>query len=132
MSVIGSTGLEVYKCVMRPHPHNPAVPPVFSNARADYFWVHDLAVLLVVVALVIGTIIVVRILARRPAGTPPPMATTHALYELDMRYARSEIDRDEYLQRWADLLHAAPPSPGTTAPPVTTTEPPAPQPGLAP
>jgi putative membrane protein len=41
-----------------------------------------------------------------------------ALAELDLRYARGEIGRDEYLQRRVDLggtLVAAPPSEATTA-----------------
>ncbi len=38
---------------------------------------------------------------RFASGTPP--GTRRALDELDLRYARGEIGRDEYLQRRADL-----------------------------
>jgi putative membrane protein len=50
-----------------------------------------------------------------------------ALGELDLRYARGELDRDEYLQRRADLGGSvAPASEGTTV--VSPPPPPEPQP----
>ncbi|MGD2051803.1 MAG: SHOCT domain-containing protein [Acidimicrobiia bacterium] len=37
------------------------------------------------------------------SSAPPQRPTTSALEILDARYARGEIDRDEYLERRADL-----------------------------
>ena len=75
------------------------------------------------VALVIGTLLVVRAVLSRPVpprppfvaspGTPPP----DPVHELDLRYARGGIGRDEYLQRRADLTGQSPP-PGPTATPA--------------
>ena len=48
-------------------------------------------------------------------GTPAPAAADGALEELRLRYARGDIDRDEYVQRFRDLggegPEPAPPSP---------------------
>jgi putative membrane protein len=86
------------------------------------FWIHDLFWLLIIVALVIGTFLVVRAVIARPTGPRPDGAwpvPSAALHELDLRYARGELDRADYLQRRADLLghpgkDAAPPSTPTT------------------
>ena len=44
-----------------------------------------------------------------PPGSPPPSpARSEALAILEVRYARGEIQRDEYLQKKADLGGAAP------------------------
>jgi putative membrane protein len=99
--------------------------------RGDFFnghdgggpeWVHGLFALLVVVALVAGTIFVVRmLLANRPIGrhvSPPPPPHSPALAELDLRYARGEVTREEYLQRRADLTgHLGGATPPMTMPP---------------
>jgi putative membrane protein len=61
---------------------------------------------------------------RRSQPIAPP-GRNDALAELDLRYARGEIGRDEYLQRRVDLggtVVPAPPSEGTTV-----VGPPAPQ-----
>jgi putative membrane protein len=63
---------------------------------------------LIVVAVVVG------LAARRRRRTPGPsqqqQPPSEAITELDLRYARGEIERDEYLQRRADLLgQPAPP-----------------------
>jgi putative membrane protein len=97
---------------------------MFNGHEGGPEWVRGLFVLLVVVALVVGTIFVVRmLLASRPltfgrhVGPPPPFHSP-ALAELDLRYARGEITREEFLQRRADLSghlggpSAAPPGPG--------------------
>jgi putative membrane protein len=101
------------------------------------WWVGGLFGLLVVVAIVVGAILIVRQVLDRPQHTAlppaPPAMTSRAVEELDLRYARGEIDRTEYLQRRADLLHApgswspgpppaapAPPQPPGAAPPPST------------
>lgn len=97
----------------------------FGPSTSGWFWLHDLFWLLIVVALVVGTWLVVRAVLARPApprppyGVPPPGWTPQnpALHELDLRYARGEIARDEYMQRRADLSGQAPP-PGSSATPV--------------
>ena len=74
------------------------------------------------VALVIGTWLVVRALLSRPALPQPPYGPgagtqpLNAVHELDLRYARGEIGRDEYLQRRADLTGQSPPPGPTPAP----------------
>jgi putative membrane protein len=47
-----------------------------------------------------------------------------ALRELELRYARGEIDRDEFLQRRADLTTPALPPPSRPGPPPPTAPPP--------
>jgi putative membrane protein len=49
--------------------------------------------------------------SRQRAWTPPGPSRSPALDELDMRYARGEVTRDEYFARRADLMGAAPPAP---------------------
>lgn len=56
--------------------------------------------LLVTVALVVGIILLVRALSDGPGQG---RASTDALRVLEERYARGEIDRDEFLQRRDDL-----------------------------
>jgi len=71
-----------------------------------FFWpFHGLLTLLLIVVLVIV------LFRHRPApyayppGTPPapPGSRSEALAILEARYARGEIQRDEYLQKKADL-----------------------------
>jgi len=69
-------------------------------------------VMLAVLALiVVGIILLVRGLSgpnqsaqNLPPGPPPPQSTSKALQVLEERYARGEIDREEFLQRKQDLL----------------------------
>ncbi|MDB5064937.1 MAG: hypothetical protein JWM18_1371 [Chloroflexi bacterium] len=90
----------------------------FPNSPADP-WVHGLFTLLVVAAIVAGAVLIARNWHRPlpppAAGATPP---SPALHELDLRYARGEIERTEYLQRRADItgVDAAggtAPAPGT-------------------
>ena len=98
------------------------MPRFIPRGDSGLFWIHDLFWLLIVVALVVGTFLVVRALLSRPAPPRPfyppgpggPMPP--ALAELDLRYARGEIGRDEYLQRRADLTGQPPPAGPSPAP----------------
>ncbi len=82
----------------------------FLNGPADNLeWVHGLFTLLVVAAIVAGAVLI----ARNWRRTLPPPATgatppSPALHELDLRYARGEIERTDYLERRADITGAAP------------------------
>lgn len=90
---------------------------MFPRFSSGPFWVHDLFWLLIVIAVVAGAIIIVRFVLDRPRpggrwlgpGAGPGPFMSPALHELDLRYARGDIDRTEYLQRRADLLGQAPP-----------------------
>jgi putative membrane protein len=77
-------------------------------------WIFGWIMMLVVVALiVVGVILLVRGLSGRndhnqagqPQGPPPAgPAPKNALQVLEERYARGEIDREEFVQRKQDLL----------------------------
>jgi putative membrane protein len=96
----------------------------FEHGGEGSTWQRGLFALLIVIAVVGAAVLLVRMwLAARPThplgrfGGPPPH--NPALAELDLRYARGEVSREEYLQRRADLLGhiAPPPGPGSAAPP---------------
>ena len=72
-----------------------------------WWWLHEIAWLLILVAVAIAAVLVVRHLLQRQALRPQPMVRLPALEELDLRYARGEVAREDYLQRRADLLGAA-------------------------
>jgi putative membrane protein len=74
-------------------------------------WLHGLFWLLIVVAVVAGVFLVVRLVLQQPKGRSWSGYPTNsaALAELDLRYARGEVDRADYLQRRADLLGLASP-----------------------
>jgi uncharacterized membrane protein len=117
--------------------HNVLGPALFVERL-----VFPLICLLVIV--LVG-ILVYRLLSKSPGGWSGH--NTAALRELEMRYARGEISREEFLQRRSDLssptLHppasalppaSSPPTPPPPAPPATpppsspaTTPPPPPQ-----
>lgn len=104
------------ECQAMPFGHGHMGGPFVNGPDAGSpLWLHDLFVLLFIVALVAGAIILVRILAHRP---PRPVAAapyaSPALSELEVRYARGELSRDDYLQRRFDLL--SPPAPPMAAP----------------
>jgi putative membrane protein len=65
------------------------------------------AVLLVIAAIVYLVRAFLLVRARTPRAAPP--FRSPGLDELDVRYARGEVTRDEYLQRRADLGGIAPP-----------------------
>jgi uncharacterized membrane protein len=99
-------------------------PPGFPTNRTAMFdngdwWLHDIFVLIGLVIVAAAILILVRML-RRPAAHPAPRNWA-AIHELDLRYAKGEIKRDDYLQRRADLLAPAgevPPPPAPPAPPA--------------
>lgn len=99
----------------------------FGPFPFDYggpFWIHDLFLLIIVVAIIVGIYFLLRS-GSRPAGRSWYDAgargyrgwsqRNHALDELDLRYARGELDRVEYLQRRADLLGMPPEGPPGSA-----------------
>jgi putative membrane protein len=63
-----------------------------------FMWFWAIFALLVLALLVVGVIWLVRTLAR-----PGPAGASAARQELDLRYARGELTREEYQQRRADL-----------------------------
>jgi putative membrane protein len=66
-----------------------------------WFWVVMVVVMVVVLALLVaGAIWLARTLTR-PSN--PPSGPGPARAELDLRYARGDLTREEYLQRRADL-----------------------------
>ncbi|MEA2672073.1 MAG: hypothetical protein QOG45_2293 [Chloroflexota bacterium] len=68
------------------------------------------AVLLVIAAIVYLVRSFLQSRAQTPHHAPPPPRSA-GLDELDMRYARGEVTRTEYLERRADLGGTAPPPP---------------------
>jgi putative membrane protein len=75
---------------------------------------------LLVFLLLLGTLVFAALAFWRTARQPEPVASRAApvpagpdpaLAELRLRYARGEIDRDDYLQRATDLGGAAPAPP---------------------
>jgi putative membrane protein len=95
----------------------------------EWGWQRGLFLLLIVIALVVGTVLVVRMWLARPhnggrpfwlGGGPGGGHAPHnpALAELDLRYARGEMPREEYLQRRADLLGHVGGPPASPPPPI--------------
>ncbi|HEY2703236.1 MAG TPA: SHOCT domain-containing protein [Candidatus Dormibacteraeota bacterium] len=72
------------------------------------------AVLLVIAAAVYVARSFLQARAQTPHHTPPPPRSP-GLDELDMRYARGEVTRSEYLERRGDLGGTAPPPPPPVA-----------------
>ncbi|MFY9615023.1 MAG: SHOCT domain-containing protein [Candidatus Dormiibacterota bacterium] len=106
----------------------PNPGPFQGQGRLAAFpwWIHVVEVL-IVVGLVVLLVVVLMVAFRGPRRlVPPPGAITAAvspaLSELDLRYARGEIDHDDYLQRRANLLGQAQPRPPAVAEPPPTPE----------
>jgi putative membrane protein len=74
-----------------------------GGMMGGFVWFWAILWVVVLALLVVGAIWLARTLTR--PSTPPggPAAPSPARAELDLRYARGELDRDEYLQRRADL-----------------------------
>ena len=72
----------------------------YGDAWSGWMIVHGAFWLLLLALLVFGAIAVVRFIGSGPARP----GFSDALDVLAERYARGEIDRDEYLQRKKDIL----------------------------
>ena len=70
-----------------------------------YWWMpfHGLLWLLMVAAVIVGVVVLIRYLWHGGGPSGPAPGRSAALDQLDERYARGEIDRDEYLQRRRDI-----------------------------
>lgn len=80
-------------------------------------WFVGLFVLVFWLVAIVAIVLLVRMLlssSRTPA--PAGLSRSKALEELDLRYARGEINREDYLARRADLGGGSPPP---EAPPAT-------------
>jgi putative membrane protein len=100
---------------------NPGQFPRPGRLAVFPWWIHVIEVL-IVVGLVVLLVVLLMVAFRGPRRLAPPpgaitAAVTPALSELDLRYARGEIDHDEYLQRRANLLGQAQPRPPAVAEP---------------
>ena len=89
--------------------------PGFAVHRvSEWQWVLATVLRFIAVLLVIAAIVYLArafLLSRpRPPQGPTPFRSP-GLDELDMRYARGEVTRSEYLERRADLTGTAPPPP---------------------
>lgn len=77
----------------------------------------ELALIVAVVAVVVIAIILIVRAANRAPSTPRHASVSPALAELDLRYARGEIDHDDYAARRANLLGLG--TPARAEPPPT-------------
>jgi len=68
------------------------------GGMAAVVWLWVVVALIVLVLVVVTSVWLLRT-GRGPAGGAVPDARRH----VDLRYARGEVDRDDYLQRRADL-----------------------------
>jgi putative membrane protein len=108
-------------------PNGPFQPgyggPVFHRALGGEHVIAGIVLLVLVMLILVLVFFLLYRLLRQPSGGWSPHAA--AIRELEMRYARGEIGRDDFLQRRADLLAPAttsnlpPPAPpaGGEAPP---------------
>jgi uncharacterized membrane protein len=88
-------------------------------------WVHWVFLgwkVLFFLAVIVAIVVVIRALTHRPMGAMGWGHRSPALAELDLRYARGEVSREEYFQRRADLLGTpaavAPTPPAPPTPPA--------------
>jgi uncharacterized membrane protein len=75
---------------------------------------------LILAVIVLGVFLLVRALGGRPHAFVAPGFRSPAIAELELRYARGEMSRDEFLQRRADLLGTPAPAPAPTPTPPPT------------
>jgi putative membrane protein len=75
-----------------------------------WWWLGALFQLVFLVIVVVGLIFLARLIVRGwQPGTQAGSHRSKALEELDLRYARGEIDRTEYFERRTDLVGGSPP-----------------------
>lgn len=79
--------------------------PVFHRVLGGEHVIAGIAFLLVVLLILVLLCFLLYRLLRQPSGGWSPHAA--AIRELEMRYARGEIGREDFLQRRADLLAPA-------------------------
>jgi putative membrane protein len=82
-----------------------AQPGHYSPMHDGWYWwmpLHGLLWLLMVAAVVVGVAVLIRYLWSGTASQGPAPGSS-AVNHLDERYARGEINRDEYLQRKRDI-----------------------------
>jgi putative membrane protein len=95
-----------------------------------------IAMFLILISVVVWAVLRITRAEARPAfaGGPPTPRADGALDEVRLRYARGEMTRDEFVQRFADLGGPTPP-PATTSsegtPTITPVPPDDPSPGGA-
>jgi uncharacterized membrane protein len=92
---------------------------------------HSFALLLCLLVVAALAFLVYRLLSR-PGGGAWTGNSSMALRELELRYARGEIDREEFLQRRADLMTPGLPPPRPAPAPAAATPPPAEPPAASP
>jgi uncharacterized membrane protein len=80
------------------------------------WWLHDIFILIGLVIVAGAILLLVRMLRRPHAAAPP--RNFAAVQELDLRYAKGEIKRDDYLQRRSDLLGLPLETPPPVVPPT--------------
>ncbi|MFN2568214.1 MAG: SHOCT domain-containing protein [Candidatus Dormibacteria bacterium] len=99
--------------------HLPPPPQNIQYHGADgLWWLHGLFSLLIVLALIGAAVYLLRMFLKRPMPRWGSSARNAAIDALDLRYARGEIDRADYLQRQVDLLDRLPgPTSGPAQPP---------------
>jgi putative membrane protein len=80
---------------------------MFHPYGDTFYWVSAITKLAIVVLLIVGVVLIVRYLSQRyPAGSfrgpgalPPGGAQSGAMQILEERFARGEIDEDEFRSR---------------------------------
>lgn len=74
--------------------------------HGDWMWwmpFHGIMWVIFIAAVVVGLVLLVRLIWHGGARPSLPSQRSSALDALDARYAKGEIDRDDYLQRKRDL-----------------------------
>ncbi|MEA2647541.1 MAG: hypothetical protein QOE92_2624 [Chloroflexota bacterium] len=96
-----------------PGGHGPGGPSVPGGASSH--WVLPIMGLFFLLAMVAVVVLIVMAVTRRPRGVQGGVVAASAgnpvISELELRYARGEISREDFLQRRADLTGSPPPLP---------------------
>lgn len=101
---IGSSTALAMACASLPAAAQTQGGPYWGMMDGGWMWwmpFHGLLWLFLVAAVVVGAVLLIRALWH--LGERRERGRSSALELLDARYARGEIDRDEYLQRKRDL-----------------------------